>query len=896
MDGHAADILLIDETPGGTTTLEAALANTEPNIVKAPTAVKALGWLLENECALILLVWRGPGSDGLETATRIRQQERPRRTPIIFIADPMTDADLLSRVCSLGAVDCLFTPIVPAVIRAKIELLVGLWQFAREKDREAEELAAGCKELVEFVEAVRAGQIDTIIGAGTESKILHLLDARIVQENERLLGELARTNARLEADVAARKEVESAILRHDALLSAINSVLHEALSCDTDEAVAATCLAVAEVLTESAFGFVGELNHRGTIDMLALSHPDCIAHGGAQSGPGQLVKGLEPDACSWRDVILKGRAVIINDPSLHPGHFGVVTAEPVVTSMMAVPLRRKGATIGMIALANKEGRYEIADQEALETLSVAFTEALMRARAERELVFRNQELEEASRVKDEFLAKMSHELRTPLNSIIGFTEMMIHDAEDEPAGKRAKRLEKVHRNAQNLLALINDILDISKIEAGKVTLRRDSEDLRALITECIDLAAPLVKDASVELTSYLAGSLDRRPTWVGDAVRLRQIIMNLLGNAAKFTENGRIELRASLDEDWLVIKVSDTGPGVPTEHLTRIFDEFHQVDSSITRRTSGTGLGLSICRKLCRLMGGDVTVRSHVGAGSCFTVRIPVGEPAESPPMPHERSSLLYAGSPTTLRSVSLALQSIAQQVRAGTSQFTLPPIRFTAAVDQAAEYCHDYVPAVLCIDPFWDDALRVVMEAKTNQHSEHAAVVLLGTNNHRAAVVQFDNAIAWPLGKDTLHRILRVDSATTPVRVLLLIKRGGDNAFLPEMLAEFEDLTIVETASVQEGAALVADNWIDVVIVDPLDAQADGLELARVLEKNKRSDYRLLALIPRHPSPTDVDALKCSFASYIARYGEPLNTALLRLCTPFVSTGHPSCLEGVAT
>ncbi len=250
------------------------------------------------------------------------------------------------------------------------------------------------------------------------------------------------------------------------------------------------------------------------------------------------------------------------------------------------------------------------------------------AETHRELERSNRELQEANRAKDEFLAKMSHELRTPLNSIIGFTEMMIQDTNDPPIGKRAKRLEKVHRNAQDLLLLINDILDISKIEAGRLTSRRDTTDVGELITECVDLAEPLVKRGAVELRTSIDRSVTRQPYWVGDALHLRQVIMNLLSNAAKFSRQGYIDVRASICDGALQIEVQDTGIGILPEHLPRVFEQFHQVDSSSTRQEGGTGLGLAICRKLCRLMGGDVTVTSTPGVGSCFSVRIPQQEPA----------------------------------------------------------------------------------------------------------------------------------------------------------------------------------------------------------------------------------------------------------------------------
>jgi signal transduction histidine kinase len=229
--------------------------------------------------------------------------------------------------------------------------------------------------------------------------------------------------------------------------------------------------------------------------------------------------------------------------------------------------------------------------------------------------------EAANRAKSEFLAKMSHELRTPMNSIIGFTELMMEDADDAPTAKRRRRLEKVHRNARNLLALLNDILDLSKIEADRLSVERRKVDVAAVLNECLESARPLVKNDQVELRGRITRTL---PTWQGDSVRLRQIVTNLLGNAAKFTETGHIELRGAVEGDRLRIEVEDTGIGISPEDLPRIFETFQQVDSSSTRRAGGTGLGLAICRRLCALLEGEITARSEPGVGSCFTVLLPM--------------------------------------------------------------------------------------------------------------------------------------------------------------------------------------------------------------------------------------------------------------------------------
>ena len=279
---------------------------------------------------------------------------------------------------------------------------------------------------------------------------------------------------------------------------------------------------------------------------------------------------------------------------------------------------------------------EIVRRERVEAELAAMLER--ERQASRKLTETARKAEFANRTKSEFLAKMSHELRTPLNSIIGFTELMIDDTNDPPGKKRARRLEKVHRNSKNLLALINDILDLSKIEADRLTLDLGEVDVVAVVQECAESIRPIVQGDCVELRCWVDETVTGGFHWTGDTIRLRQIITNLLSNAAKFTESGQIELRVKADAGSLVIEVQDTGIGIAMEHLSAIFDEFEQVDSSSTRRAGGTGLGLSICRKLCNLMGGRIAAASTLGVGSCFTVTLPIQK--EQAPLPDEDFSL----------------------------------------------------------------------------------------------------------------------------------------------------------------------------------------------------------------------------------------------------------------
>ncbi|MBU6429591.1 MAG: histidine kinase, partial [Cyanobacteria bacterium REEB65] len=228
---------------------------------------------------------------------------------------------------------------------------------------------------------------------------------------------------------------------------------------------------------------------------------------------------------------------------------------------------------------------------------------------------------EANRLKSEFLANMSHELRTPMNAIIGFSELVLTGAHGSVTERQSRSLERVLRNSRNLLALINDILDLSRIEAGKTAVQNaDFAPLDTVRAVCATLE-PLAAQKNLTLDLVEEGNL---ATLWGDEARTRQVLMNLVSNAIKFTTSGGITVRSSRAADRLQISVADTGMGIAREHLELIFEEFRQVDSSTSRHAGGTGLGLAISRKLARLMGGDVTVSSQPGKGSIFSLELPI--------------------------------------------------------------------------------------------------------------------------------------------------------------------------------------------------------------------------------------------------------------------------------
>jgi len=313
------------------------------------------------------------------------------------------------------------------------------------------------------------------------------------------------------------------------------------------------------------------------------------------------------------------------------------------------PLRRMTAELKHAAGADPKAAFRLNDgtRDELGQLAYWFNERTLglaetmrrledsKAHLERRVVERTVELrnaqskaEDASRAKSEFLANMSHEIRTPLTAILGYADLLREDGDAGLApALRMETIDTIRNAGTHLLTVINDILDISKIEADKMTVERVATPLTTILHEVVSLIRPRAAGKGVTLTAALASPVP--DSIISDPTRLRQILMNLAGNAAKFTEEGTVTITARTesggDRSWLVIDVDDTGPGMTTEQVGRLFHAFAQADNTVTRKHGGTGLGLTISRRLAALMGGGVTLkRTEPGRGSCFRVELPL--------------------------------------------------------------------------------------------------------------------------------------------------------------------------------------------------------------------------------------------------------------------------------
>jgi signal transduction histidine kinase len=321
--------------------------------------------------------------------------------------------------------------------------------------------------------------------------------------------------------------------------------------------------------------------------------------------------------------VLEGKTIHIPDVLEDP-EYTFIEGQKVggYRTALYVPLMREGSAIGVLALVRRSVRPFTAQQIGLvETFADQAVIAIENVRLFDEIQDKSRQLEIASQHKSQFLANMSHELRTPLNAILGYTELMADGAYGEPSEKMLGILKRLEANGRHLLGLINDVLDLSKIEAGQLELELTDYSVQDIAQTVRSTLEPLAADKKLAFKVEVAPQL---PSGRGDGRRLTQVLINLVGNAIKFTDMGEIAIKAEANNGSFHVSVRDTGPGISAADQAKLFQEFQQADNAITRKKGGTGLGLAISKRIIQMHGGRIWVESQVGQGSTFTFTLPV--------------------------------------------------------------------------------------------------------------------------------------------------------------------------------------------------------------------------------------------------------------------------------
>jgi GAF domain-containing protein/CheY-like chemotaxis protein len=652
--------------------------------------------------------------------------------------------------------------------------------------------------------------------------------AVIAIENARLLGELQARTAELTRSV---QELQA--------LGEVSRALSSTLDLDT---VLSTIVAQAKQLAGADGGSVYEYDEGSeAFHLRATDSLDEEVVALARRTPVSRKEGVLGRMAGSREPV---QVPDIGEPGAYRSSLRDVLLRTGTRALLAVPLLREDLLIGGLTINKKTpGEFPPAVIELLKTFASQSALAIQNARLFREIGDKSRQLEVADRHKSEFLANMSHELRTPLNAIIGYSEMLQEDAADLGAAQFTDDLQKINAAGKHLLELINAVLDLSKIEAGKMELYLESFDVASLVRDIAAVIQPLAAKNGNRLEV-------RCPEGIGamraDLTKVRQALFNLLSNACKFTERGTVSLAVAREaaggRDWMVFGVTDTGIGMTPEQVARLFEAFSQADAATTRRFGGTGLGLALSRRLCRMMGGDVTVASEAGRGSTFTIRLPVqvteaaheaaAPAAPADHVPPEAGTVLVIDDETAVRDLMQRFLA-----REGFRVVT------AAGGEEGLRQARELRPDAITLDVMMPgmDGWAVLSALKADPDTADIPVVMLTIVDDRNLGYALGAAdyLTKPIDRERVVTVLRKYRPDLPV--LVVDDDAGLRQLLRRML-EPEGYAVVEADNGRVALERLREVSPSVVLLDLMMPEMDGFEF--VAEFRRHEAWRGIPIV----------------------------------------------------
>ncbi|MBV8087132.1 MAG: response regulator, partial [Chloroflexi bacterium] len=545
-------------------------------------------------------------------------------------------------------------------------------------------------------------------------------------------------------------------------------------------------------------------------------------------------------------VFRTGEPVLLGDVRTAVNYAG---PDPNVRSLLIVPLLYHQTPLGVMVLESQRVAAFTPDHQALASIMAADAAvAVARAQLVERLRQQNVLVERANRMKSEFLANMSHELRTPLNAIIGFSEVLLDpDLSEMPDEQRAEFLENIHRSGKHLLGLINDILDLSKVEAGRMELHPEPLGLSQLIQGCLDIVKPLAAKKHIQLH----GACEPAELMVyADAARVKQVLYNLLSNAVKFTpDGGRVSVDASVQGEEVHVAVTDTGVGIASEDRELVFEEFRQVDGAATREQEGTGLGLALVRRLVELHGGRIWLRSTVGEGSTFTFALPiepareVGEPKAAPakeatPLPVRESQ---GGLPVV----------IIEDERAAAELLTLHLTRAGYDVHRAASAAEavglikEVKPFAITLDVLMPDrdGWDILASLKSDPETRDIPVIVVSVVDNRELgfALGASDYLVKPIDRRALLGALERLIAQRPAGAQPVVLAVDDDPSALQLVAHVlqgSECELVTAGGGVEALEVLRSRSIDLVLLDLMMPEVSGFDVLREMRASSRTSH----------------------------------------------------------